>query len=245
LLPKIEDSLAKTVAGGYLNYQFGWKPFIGDLIALRDLSKNVRARLKWLRDTFGKPLRLGCSMDLTLEGPAEVEVAPFGYGGFSDQIVARRTEFRGIARAGCWFEHHLQDLAGLDGEIRAFVGALGLTNPAGVVWEAIPYSFVADWFTSVGSRTKEVSFNPFPGEWKTWHHNHSFTTEVAFDLFQRCPSPYAPYPLSVGSEVRIGSGRIKRYERNVGMPVPASVLTSTSLDTRQQLLAAALLGARM
>jgi hypothetical protein len=31
------------------------------------------------------------------------------------------------------------------------LGALGLNNPAGVLWEKLPYSFVIDWFLPVGN----------------------------------------------------------------------------------------------
>lgn len=37
---------------------------------------------------------------------------------------------------------------------------LGLTNPAAVVWEKIPYSFVADWFIPIGTYLDVVSAIP-------------------------------------------------------------------------------------
>jgi hypothetical protein len=208
-----------------------------DLEALGNLSKNVEDRLAWLRNTFGKTLRLGCSMDLVVtDEPSFIDVMWLGY----PTLRITRTSFSGKARAGAMFRHRLERLNGLEGEIRAYSSALGLTNPAGVAWEAIPYSFVADWFTKVGERTKQIAFSPFPGEWEIWNVTHSFTTEVTFVVDE------LPYPggTLLGPQ-RVGSGRIVRYERNVGMPTSSSVIADETLDMKQQLLAAALLGARM
>jgi len=41
------------------------------------------------------------------------------------------------------------------------LGQLGLVNPASWIWEAIPFSFVADWFTNVGQVLS--SFSDFNG----------------------------------------------------------------------------------
>ncbi len=61
---------------------------------------------------------------------------------------------------------------------------LGLTNPAAVAWELVPYSFVVDWFVNVGDYLNQFSefhgvtlINPYhtiytrmKGKGAKWYH---------------------------------------------------------------------------
>jgi len=249
LVPTLKENMSSTVSGGFLSYQFGWLPFLDDLKALRDLSGTVRRRIQWLRETYGKVTKLGYSRPLEGNDSTSVVVpsvlqdmpTPWGYSRPSVEYV--RTSHYHVGRAGGKFRHRLERLDGVEGLIRAYTSALGLTNPAAVAWEMIPFSFVADWFTQIGTQTRQIALNPYPGEWEVWDVSHSITSVVTFDVFDRTVN-FGPGG-SIPRKPKLGSGRIVRYERNPGLPVEGTVLTDTTLDTRQQLLVAALLGAQL
>lgn len=44
------------------------------------------------------------------------------------------------------------------GEVPSTARSLGLMDPASVLWEKLPYSFVADWFIPIGNYLSEASF---------------------------------------------------------------------------------------
>jgi hypothetical protein len=226
LLPSLEESMAKTVSSGYLNYSFGWKPLIGDLQKLHGLMETIRKRIAYLKSTYGRETRLSHTKTFEVEGLQMWESGDDRY---------YRDSARGILRAGGYLFHLLNELNGLEGTLRAASAALGLTNPLGVVWEAIPFSFVVDWFGRVQSRINRTGVQPFTGEWSirrlcwssdiqgTWHKN----------LYLG--------PTSSPQRVDQVRGTWRSYFRNTGLPVSDSLLSSTALDPRQQLLAAALL----
>lgn len=45
-------------------------------------------------------------------------------------------------------KHHVT--YGVDDDLMSSLNRLGLTNPKGIVWELIPFSFVVDWFLPIG-----------------------------------------------------------------------------------------------
>ena len=60
-----------------------------------------------------------------------------------------RTE--GTIRAGCSF------LAIMDSPLVASAEKLGLTNPASIAWEVVPFSFVVDWFIPISSYLQSLT----------------------------------------------------------------------------------------
>lgn len=61
---------------------------------------------------------------------------------------------------------------------RALAG-LGLTRPLSVAWETLPYSFVADWFFSVGSWLDAVQNAGFTKTLGAWESIHDVTVHNA------------------------------------------------------------------
>jgi hypothetical protein len=226
LIPELGESMAKTVSGGFLNYSFGWKPLIGDIQKLSNLMSTVRARIEYLKSTYGRETRLSHSEAFEVEGDLMKEIGGSRY---------YRDSAKGILRAGGYLFHLLKNLDSLEGTLRAAAGALGLNNPLGVVWEAIPFSFVLDWFGRIQSAIGKTAVQPFEGVWEIHRLCWSFTVSGTWhrDVYLGAGS--------IPERVEQLRGTWQQYGREPGLPVSDSLLASTALDTRQQMLAAALI----
>lgn len=231
LIPKLQENMARTVAGGYLSYQFGWKPFLGDLKTLGGLTTKVTDRLRWLQQTRGKVTRLAFESEYDLGLP---ESQIFVSGGTYSATLHRST---GKFRANGKLYHRLTHLGGMEGELRAFSAALGLLNPAAVLWERIPYSFVADWFARTGSLAQRSGEQPFPGDWNVYDITHSWKS--ISEYLVKTTSTFGLEPHHSG--VPVGTLLCERYERGLGLPVSWSPLSNTSPNPQQLALSTALI----
>jgi hypothetical protein len=236
LIPKLEKTLQSTVSGGFLNFSFGWKPFVGDLMKLSGLLSTVSAKIEHLRATWGKKTRLGHYASNVVS----VQTGPLSV--FNQRVntwdAPDRTEYwqlkgyRCDLRAGGYLYHRLKDLDSAYGYIRACAAALGLGNPLKAVWQALPYSFVVDWFLGLSRHLDTLDINPFKGDWQVSDFSSSAIANVVWSVYQDS----APHGMQY-----LGRVRAKRYERISHLPVPASVFTLTGLSPQQLLLSTAML----
>lgn len=116
-------SKRKSMAGNWLEYSFGIKPLVGDIYSAIDVLQNPIKSIK---------TKVGAVASVFNE-----------FGSPASDPFSNRREFIGTVRcrSGCevMIENHNLYLA----------SRLGLINPATVVWEIIPFSFVVDWFINV------------------------------------------------------------------------------------------------
>lgn len=129
------SDLGKTAGDWYLNFDYGWKPLIEDAFKLH----------KKLNDGLKRP-----------------------------QIISARAAKKTLLTAGEVPRGYYQGKVSGSGELLQFAkvfatpkqewldnfGQLGLTNPAGVAWELLPFSFVVDWFVPIGQTLEHASL-PF------------------------------------------------------------------------------------
>jgi hypothetical protein len=92
---------------------------------------------------------------------------------------------------------------------------LGLVNPASFIWEAIPFSFLVDWFANVGEFLSNLY--PFPGavverpyrtSFLSWQQSHNASPNQGFS----------------SSAAWAFSGEVIQCERLTG-PLPGPTLT--------------------
>jgi hypothetical protein len=231
LIPSLAENMAKTVSGGFLAYSFGWKPFMSDLKSLGGLTQSVADRLRYLRETYGKVTRLGYTGTWSI-GSRDFVYPNNPYYSFK----VRKSTQRFVA--GCYLFHLLERLEGIEGQIRAFSSALGLLNPSAVVWERIPYSFVADWFVRTDGIVNSLKLQPFAGLWNLRDISHSFLQEIEWEMYVQ-NNDY----VELDSPQLVAVISTRTYVRNPGLPVSASILSTPGLTTGQLALAAALIGA--
>jgi len=128
---------SRSVADNWLEYRYGWRLVCYDVqsylrtvfdILHRPIIHRVQATQKDSRDEYW--VTEGQSITL-----------PTGFKSFYyDQ--RKDTNFLSEVRAGYVYELSCPGLATAE--------AFGLLNPFAVIWDAVPFSFVADWFVNVG-----------------------------------------------------------------------------------------------
>lgn len=154
------------LGGAYLNYAFGWKPFVGDLIKTMRLAQKIDRVIKNLRDNNGKWRKRGGTLrDDTHSEVIESEDAVYGWKRLhptlhleleSDSPV--HTTVTRISRDKIWFEammkYYIADLE-KDRCKSIFSSPLlrylmGLNVTPSTVWELTPWSWFIDWFGNIG-----------------------------------------------------------------------------------------------
>lgn len=138
-------SLAKNVAGAHLNYKFGWKPFIGDLQNIYNGVAKLHDRLvAWEKSInvlqHGSTTLLKDSTTISGSSPA----------GFHS-VAWTLTVTRHVKAHIKWKPLPLAIMQPFEKTLRALMDALGFELNPRIVWNALPFSFVLDWFFDVGS----------------------------------------------------------------------------------------------
>lgn len=158
-LGKTTASLLKANASAWLEYRYGWRPIIGDMIKLcrevHNLRESMRRKRLVVRSSF-----VGES-----SGSATFVDLPWLGSGFSASGIFTRTQ-KGKAHAGIVYE--VKESTSSD-QLLQTLGLHGKDLPS-TVWEIIPFSFVADWFVNTGAWISAVTPNPFVqvlGSWVT------------------------------------------------------------------------------
>lgn len=128
-------SARKSFANNYLEYHFGWSPLVGDIYSSIDVLQkplkdfHIRAGAK-------APDYTSVIQPLTVTQSGATYPYPFyqevqEYRSFSAIGVKMGAEV-GVTNPNLWLANQL-----------------GLINPAVLIYEKIPFSFVADWFFNV------------------------------------------------------------------------------------------------
>lgn len=118
----------RRLADHWVEYQYGWKPLLQDLYGASELlSDRIRS------DSYHHAIKSS--------GKAK---APAYSSSKSGGIVTEAwTQHETTHRFAAHFR--------MDSQAQAALSATGLSNPALLAWELLPYSFVVDWFIPVGN----------------------------------------------------------------------------------------------
>lgn len=113
------------VSNLWLEYQYGWRPLITDVFGSVELLAehhldNDYTKWKSLRVSDRRERNVSTSQSYYIQRVNAVHTVKFG------AYFRYKTSVPGIASKA------------------------GLTNPAEVAWELLPFSFVADWFVNIG-----------------------------------------------------------------------------------------------
>lgn len=241
LIPKLRKNIVKDVANAHLTLEFGWKPLIGDLITLVNILQRVDDRLSYLRERYGKRTSLGFTRNNIWALPSNIASHNVGSGCVFDY---RAQQYEWTFHAGGRLFHQLEWVLSTQGRVRALLGAFGLSNPAKIAWNAIPYSFVVDWMFNVsGMLSTYAVLEDRTGDWRVDRLCWSVKLQCVVSVTQRNTmigsggTVYTPYP-----DRNCGTVSVKRYYRESGLLGSVSSHFQTPSARQATLLAALLTG---
>lgn len=138
----------RRVASTYLEFQWGWLPLLQDIYALTEALLNRASKGDYV------------SRGLTYWDPAHIgseEVSP--------GIFARGSTTLHIG-------------ATVRNPTLSSMSALGVANPALIVWEALPFSFIVDWFFNVSTALANIAWDVGIENVRSWFI--SIETDVSY-----------------------------------------------------------------
>lgn len=245
---KSGHSLLNEAGSQYLGYSFGISPLIGDLEALLSLVKRVTARIEWLKAHNHKRTRLSFRRSDLAQLPAippEVDVTgpllrPLGNKYFNYTAKARLVSVDDVFTATGYLVCDLEGLDDIWAVVRGIVADLGLNNPLGVLYNAIPFSFVLDWMFKLSRVLESTRARPYQGTYRCDNFTSSLKRENVWEVtsyYQGLnPPTWGSLPLSRSEGIITSSV----YDRSTSIPGLFPVFTFPP-TAGQALLTAALL----
>lgn len=151
-------NVGEAIGKRRLEFEYGWKPLI---MSTADLVDKFHKGLKRPQVLSARSVHKD-SYPVTLELANKNRV--LSVSGSSDRL------------------HICKIFASPKGEYLDALGQLGVTNPLGVMWELMPYSFVIDWFIPVGDILEAASLthsmNCLGGYRAVWQQQSTSSTEL-------------------------------------------------------------------
>ncbi len=126
---------AETFANLWLEYQYGWRPLLSDIYGACELIANTY----YLR----KPVQVSAKSKQTNTYTYVPYSNTYTSVSFNEVAVV---EDETVAKVVLQFRE--------DDDAWRFLSTTGITDPALLAWELLPYSFVIDWFVPVGNYIK-------------------------------------------------------------------------------------------
>jgi hypothetical protein len=218
-----------------LGTSFGVEPLIRDIKAFATVLQTVTARLAALKGTNGSVRRVHHTESFdtipTFSNPGDPTGRVYhnislGFGSvphFKSRIdVSYRLVYcRAKCRASALLEARLENLDSWYSTFTGLLATLGLNNPAKVIWNAIPFSFVVDWLYNVSGALGALAIRPLRGTWRVYNTCYTVTSYAVVEIGVRY----------FGSDWYFaGHIPVKQFLRVPGLPVGPNVLpTNPSL----------------
>lgn len=170
---KKESKFFRDLGSEYLNVEFGWKPFINDLISSVKALGKASAILSQLARDSGKPVRRGYEFPLektVTSDPGQTDYGrPSSIGAF---YTSPGLSFKTVTNSRrVWFSgefmYHLPAGSDFPSKARRWQTQahrlIGLRLDPELLWNLAPWTWLADWFGNVGDVVSNSSAYLFDG----------------------------------------------------------------------------------
>ena len=135
-----KPSPTKSLASNWLQLQYGWKPLLSDIEGFMTAMGNIQSPIT---DTVQRVASSATARRYYSSSYPPAELISGASPGVTEFLVTTTCKFRIRFR--------------VDNPLHSFLAQTGFTNPANLVWEILPFSFVADWFLPVGNFLQTMS----------------------------------------------------------------------------------------
>lgn len=145
-------------ASAYLSYKLAWQPFVNDCIKLLTKMFDFKAKLKDYERRAKQRQQRYYGKTFKVEPPGGLFEAdwtnwvPLSH--YAVQYRSRRQE-TGVNEirltAVMRYRYHLPaEFSALVNHLEGYLDILGINGNPAIIWNAIPFTFVVDWFCNVG-----------------------------------------------------------------------------------------------
>jgi hypothetical protein len=149
-------SVARNVAGGWLNFNFGWRPSIGDVTNMISAITGVQRKLALWNASAGSIISRSTTVytNSIFKSGSLVNI-PTALGttqwwGSLDQKITAHVAYR---------PSKIIAIDDVSTKLAALVDSLGFElNPA-ILWDKLPFSFVVDWFIGIGDYLNRIKLD--------------------------------------------------------------------------------------
>lgn len=156
-----QDVVRRAIGDQYLNYSFGWRPFLSDLEKIANFDENLRHTMAQLRRDNGKTIRRGGLIESdTTTSSTSASGGATGYIDCPWSSAGGTRADRGTKTVitteswRCWFSagfvYHLPLENDPNSMARLKTYLRGGGDSFSTVWELTPWSWLADYFTNIG-----------------------------------------------------------------------------------------------
>lgn len=254
-IQRAAQSFLTATADEYLNYEFGWKPFVKDLRDFRSLCKTIDSSIAKLANENHRNLRRRTTLERTStisHRPGSPISAPFpawgcgGYGAFAGSSGHTTRVAVQQLRSRTWFvagyRYDIPDTSSWLWKGKAAAVLYGVLPSPRLVWEITPWSWLVDWFGDLGDILAYFS----PTAVDALVTRYAFTMRHTVDTLTCTAETQideADYPVKRWPAARANfkSTRVcETKQRGFGWAPFGSVFPSGSLTNRQAAILAAL-----
>lgn len=203
-------NILRNFANGHLNFSFGWAPFIGDVRRIHQLLQRCVNNYEEFAKNALKPHKR--HYKLTLDSIVKEQHVFFGSQTDPDGLgyIVYLEDGPPIYRFTVDYTYAIKpDPYNL---MKGCLDQLGIRKDAQIIWDALPYSFIVDWFLNVGNLLHRMS---------------SDNLDVTVEILSCCHSvkwsgrSMAYWRLGSGPLVKIASISTLLYKRELCDPTNA------------------------
>lgn len=153
------------LGSNYLNYEFGWKPFLKDLKSSVQVVLNLDKAIRQIRRDNGKDIHRKAIVLRQSQTWEDKDFTPVLLGIDGDIV-------KGVANSGtsslqwkrnAWFEgvfrYWIPNIDSPGSDLRIATKLLGISYDAtpALVWNLLPFSWMVDWVTNIGDVLENMS----------------------------------------------------------------------------------------
>jgi hypothetical protein len=224
----------KSAAASWLAWNFAVKPFLKDFKNILCSISETTKKLKWLQNHNHKVIFLDynrddlgslVNFDPDVWSDGQIIASVFkadpkesaANGTHAMCVKVRSVKISYHARSKIFLDIPDRYLEGMSGMQTLWGAMLGLENPVGIVWEAIPFSWLIDYFLSYRARLFQqlYDYNPYDAGVEVLGYGHSFKVEWDGTVALR------RYYGGVWTTTQeFGGFQYSSYGRRAGLPFP-------------------------
>jgi len=148
---ELDEFLDGPISDNILAINFGYKPLVSDFLSTIDLAKNYVSRIENLLNNESKPLSrsrritLQESVSTTSFATNHPWIQSNGYGQMVHEVTTRKIVSANLTLKYSYALPAHFHSGGADATCRKIIQLLGLDLRPDVIWNAIPWSFLADY----------------------------------------------------------------------------------------------------